>query len=589
MLKLKAIVARICDDICATPQFVAFARSTLLVSAVAIASFSDARAGLMEHLEEARTHYGNGAWFSPGIEQIELKDFCEVDAVWRDSLENCKDKGYGGKVVFGYNLASFAALEGGYLYGWGWEKEFNGVDGNGNAGVIKRDLSTYWAGASVNFPLVNNWGVFGRYGYHWYDLMSRGESDASRITRVRRRRPDDRENLSLVGIEYDGRDPYWGAGIEYRGESSTFKVGYVDYSMKSKANDSGEIGRSALGTIKNPRGIELQWGWTFGGVSKRSTGEFLNGVLLGMMVLGTAAEVASKYQQSKYESEEAQREAQREAERQQAERQQEEREAERQQEERQQETERQQAEQQQQAGQQRQEVEEARNRLNYIERQHQVARSNLAGKHKSERGLLLPSLTSAEEVKNVRKRQDEEWTALIERQRRELDDFVRQHGREQEREALQERLSSATRTYKQTFDSDFGKLAGDVEQAQRAREESVRRLEEEAKKAKLLAENRKDPNQCASLRVINVHRRLGTVPYQDLQSTNVCGKAVQVVYRTKSGVYNKIFVKGRDTANKRVHLESWFWDGSKKCVEYYLLSEDTFAGRILSAAKCAVR
>lgn len=592
---LKHFTAKVRNGIRAASAVVFSIARTCAISVAAIASvalFSDARAGFLEYLEESRSNYGPGAWFSPGIEQIELKDFCELRSSSRHSLEKCEDKGYGAKAVFGYNFTKFTALEGGYLYGWGWEKNFEpGSDtSGGNGGTIKRDLSTYWAGVSANFPLVNNWGIFGRYGYHWYDLMSKGES----VVEYRRNRRNPNVPDTLVGTEYHGKDAYWGAGIEYRGEASTFKVGYVDYSMKSKTNSSGAVGDSALGTIKNPRGIELQWGWTFGGVSERSYGEFAGGVLgVGILVAALGGAYAG------YKG--AERQAERQAEQQQAERLQEQQrqEAERQQAERLQEQQRQEAERQaeQQQREVRQNIADARKGL--VDR-HRREQGALKGKHKGERKLAFqPGLEpSVEKVENLRKQQMGEWENLVSRQKEEWNNFVRQQGQNAgiaSDSDYPQQLATASGSYASEIGGEFGEALDE------ARERAALRLKREKEKADILANNRRDPNQCASLSATHKYYSDGRIQYQDLTARNKCRRSVNVVYRTKGGWYTRMLVLGNDTKKKRVHATrwagisaAWLWDGSTKCVEYSRADRNPnlssqLVWQILSTVRCPFR
>ena len=221
----------------------------------------------------------------------------------------------------------------------------------------------------------------------------------------------------------------------------------------------------------------------------------------------------------------------------------------------------------------------ANNRRNQIESQQRTARNRLTGRHNRERELLAGVTSSTEKIERTRRRQDEEWAALIERQRGELDNFSRQYG--QDAGALRERLSSAGRAYQQGFDDDFRNMARAAEQRQR---ENARRLEEEAEKARALAENYRDPHRCASLRA--VVSQAGGSPYQDLQSTNTCVQSVWVVYRTQGAGFSRLFVSGRSTENHRVHTKRHFWDGSQKCVEYLNVDRNSIVERFLSTAKC---
>ena len=157
-------------------------------------------------------------------------------------------------------------------------------------------------------------------------------------------------------------------------------------------------------------------------------------------------------------------------------------------------------------GRQRQQAEEAKSRLNHLENQQRLRRDEMAGRHRTKRSMLAGISSSTEEIEQARRRQNEEWSALIERQRGELDHFARQYG--QDAGAAVERLISAGRAHQQGVGDDFEKIARNAEQRQRA---NSRILEEAAKKAKVLKENHKDPNRCASLRAAEGQRRVISV------------------------------------------------------------------------------
>ena len=197
--------------------------------------------------------------------------------------------------------------------------------------------------------------------------------------------------------------------------------------------------------------------------------------------------------------------------------------------------------------------------------------------------MLAGISSSTEEIEQARRRQNEEWSALIERQRGELDHFARQYG--QDAGAAVERLISAGRAHQQGVGDDFEKIARNAEHRQRA---NSRILEEAAKKAKVLKENHKDPNRCASLRAAEGHG--GLFPYQNLQSTNVCGKGGSGGLPHPGWRIWDHFVEGKSTARKKVqavtNAKRPFWDGSQKCVEYYIFANNTIEARVLSTAKC---